>query len=315
MILTEILVGGSALFAGVQAYKKRRKTVRIARFLQAEKKPGKPRKATASHVHDGSKIAGKQVNPDRIMLLWGKASSPSSNNYEPMFRQDLTIASISMGLAIAGSALFSPLSLLSVPGTIYICRHYFVNSYRSLKKGKVNLDTLVALKQTLFFVTGYYILVNMTNLLFLLNTSLLAKIKDNSRKDFIDVFRHQPRLVWVLSNGVEVEMPFETLKRDDIVVVNAGETVPVDGYITEGMASIDQHVLTGESRPVEKGSGDQVFALTVVSSGRIYVKVEKAGEETTAARIGQILNQTVDFKTDRQLWAETMVDKTAVPTL
>jgi Cu2+-exporting ATPase len=58
--------------------------------------------------------------------------------------------------------------------------------------------------------------------------------------------------VWLLSNGVETEISFESLKHGDIVVVNAGETIPVDGTITAGMATVDQHLLTGESQPVEK---------------------------------------------------------------
>lgn len=131
----------------------------------------------------------------------------------------------------------------------------------------------------------------------------------------IDVFKQRPRSVFVLSGGVEIEVPFEDLKVGDTVVVNTGEMVPVDGTVTDGFASIDQHILTGESQPAEKTIGSQAFASTVVLSGRVCIRVEKTGQETTVAQIGEILNQTVDFKTGLQLWAERMTDKTVLPTL
>ena len=129
------------------------------------------------------------------------------------------------------------------------------------------------------------------------------------------MFRQQPNNVWVLVEGVEVEIPFEQLKVGDTVVVDAGGLIPADGTITDGMASINQHLLTGESQPAEKGVGDPVFASTVVMSGRIYIQVEKAGEESIVAQIGQILNNTADLKSAMQLRTEVMADKTVLPTL
>jgi len=63
----------------------------------------------------------------------------------------------------------------------------------------------------------------------------------------------------------------------DIIVVNTGEVVPVDGVIAEGMAMIDQHALTGESTPAEKGVGDHVFASTIMVAGKALVSVEQSG--------------------------------------
>jgi Cu2+-exporting ATPase len=100
-----------------------------------------------------------------------------------------------------------------------------------------------------------------------------------------------------------------------VVVVNGGEIIPVDGIITEGLANIDEHHLTGESRPNDKAQGDQVFASTIVLSGKIYVAVERTGNETTVAKIGKILNNTVEFKASTQLRAEHLADKTVIPTL
>ncbi|OAD18912.1 heavy metal translocating P-type ATPase [Candidatus Thiomargarita nelsonii] len=101
----------------------------------------------------------------------------------------------------------------------------------------------------------------------------------------------------------------------DIIVVNAGETIPVDGVISEGIASIDQHILTGESQPSEKGEGEQVFASTVLLSGKIHIKVEKAGKDTVAAQIGEILISTIDFKTSIQSRGQKIADNSVLPTM
>jgi cation transport ATPase len=81
------------------------------------------------------------------------------------------------------------------------------------------------------------------------------------------LFYQQPQQVWVILDGVEVEIPFEQLRVGDILVLDAGQMVPVDGVIVQGVATLDQHRLTGESQPVEKGVDDPVLAATLVLGG------------------------------------------------
>ncbi|MEM7535184.1 MAG: heavy metal translocating P-type ATPase [Chloroflexota bacterium] len=110
-------------------------------------------------------------------------------------------------------------------------------------------------------------------------------------------------------------MPFESLQMGDLVVVTAGQTIPIDGTIRNGYASIDQRTLTGESQPVEKVVDEPVFASTVVLEGRIEIQVEKRGDETVAAQIGTILNATTDFKSQVQSRGNKIVDQGAMPTV
>lgn len=105
--------------------------------------------------------------------------------------------------------------------------------------------------------------------LFFSREKLLLKTQDSSKASLINIFGETPRFVWVQKGKVEVRTPFEKLQVGDIVVVNAGETMPVDGTIADGMATIDQHMLTGESQPADKGEGDSVFASTTVLAGKI----------------------------------------------
>ncbi len=114
-----------------------------------------------------------------------------------------------------------------------------------------------------------------------------------TRHSLTHLLGEQPSRVWVVREGEESEIPFEDLMIGDTLVLSAGQPVPVDGVVVLGAATVDQHRLTGESQPVEKMAGDPVLAATLVLGGKIGVRVEKTGAETTAARIGEVLDQTV----------------------
>ena len=144
---------------------------------------------------------------------------------------------------------------------------------------------------------------------------LVKKTQDNSKKLLLNAFGKQPRYVWLYRDGAEVQIPLDRLQPSDVIVVNTGEVVPVDGIIAQGMAMIDQHALTGESTPAEKGVGDRVFAATLMVAGKILVQVEKSGNETASAKISQILNDTAGYKLSSQHKGERLADKAVIPTL
>jgi Cu2+-exporting ATPase len=144
---------------------------------------------------------------------------------------------------------------------------------------------------------------------------LVKKTQDDSKKLLLNAFGKQPRYVWLYRDGAEVQVSLDKLQKGDIIVVNTGEVVPVDGHVVEGMAMIDQHALTGESTPAEKGVGDRVFASTVMVAGKVYVSVETAGSETASAKISQILNDTAGYKLASQHRGEVLADKAVIPTL
>ncbi|EDN70078.1 cation transport ATPase [Beggiatoa sp. PS] len=183
-----------------------------------------------------------------------------------------------------------------------------------LKEQKLSelLDTIVIIAA---IAINQYFAASLMEVIIYHFRKIKAKTQDKSKDMLINVFDQQPRNVWILKDNVEVEVPLEAVHINDIVVVNTGEVVPVDGIIIEGMATIDQHALTGESQPAEKSVGDQVFAATTVMAGRIQVQIKKAGIDTTIAQIGQILNRTTDFKNTTQLKAEQWADKAAWPQL
>ncbi len=234
---------------------------------------------------------------------------------EKKANQNLAISLGSLGVAVSGVLAFPPLAFLAAPAIIYTMTPVYTKTYHMLKHGKIGVDLLSAITIAGVLIMQYFVVGSILTVVYCLSNKLLLTVQNDSRKSLIDVFRQQPRRVWIVVDGLEHEIPFHQLQVGDIVVVDAGTIIPADGVITEGMASIDQHILTGEAQPAEKGVGDIVFASTVVLSGKISFEVSQAGEETTAAKIGTILNNTADFKSATQLRAQSMADRTAVPTL
>jgi Cu2+-exporting ATPase len=145
--------------------------------------------------------------------------------------------------------------------------------------------------------------------------TLVKRTQDNSKKLLLNAFGKHPRYVWLYRDGTEVQVSLDKLQKGDIIVVNTGEVVPVDGHVVEGMAMIDQHALTGESTPAEKGVGDRVFASTVMVAGKVFVSVETSGSDTASAKISQILNDTAGYKLSSQHKGEVLADKAVIPTL
>jgi Cu2+-exporting ATPase len=234
---------------------------------------------------------------------------------EKELNQKAVLFAGSLGTASLAYTLSPPLGLIGLPVTFYILKDVFVGSYQSLTQKKaMNVDTMVAFLSSTLIISGHFMMCNYYLILYLVNRKLMLKLKNSSSKSIIDVFKQQPATVYVLVNGVETEVPFITVNCGDIVVVAAGQKIPVDGTVSAGQATVDQHLLTGESQPVEKDQGDLVFALTIVLAGRLEIRVDKTGEETTVAQIGKILNQTIEMKTETQLWSERITDKTVMPT-
>jgi Cu2+-exporting ATPase len=221
-----------------------------------------------------------------------------------------------VGINMLGSLIFPPLRVLTVPIILIASYPVFKITWVNLVRyRRPNVGMMVSLTIAASIISGYYGLAILNALVNQLALKLQFRIRDDSQHRLVHVFKQQPRFVYTLIDGVEVRVPFDSIQRDTIVIVHTGETVPVDGVIVAGSASIDQHLLTGESQPVEKGVGDGVFAATVVLAGWLHVQAEKASEETMVSQIGQILNKTISDKTDMQLQADVLANRTVLPTL
>jgi Cu2+-exporting ATPase len=265
-------------------------------------------KANESVKHEIESVA-----EERMRKMVGNQHDRQS--FKRQNNEEMLSASASLACATVGALVYAPLAWLSVPFLIYSTQGFHKRSWKLIKQGKVGTETLISiiLLGTLaihrFFIASLFCLtVRYAN-------RLINQITDESRVHLTSMFERQLETVWVLVDSVEIQIPFGQLKVDDTVIVQSGEMIPADGIVIDGMASVDQHILTGEANPIERESGDAVFASTVVLSGKIYIRVEKAGVDCTVAKIADILNQTVDFKSTTQLRAEKFSKDLVKPTL
>lgn len=217
---------------------------------------------------------------------------------------------------VVGNALFPASLVVTVPISFALVLPVYKMAERSVRQHKrVTYHLVSAINVTAVWLGGYYVPAVGAMIFFYLGEKLLMITEDRSHKGLISVFSKQPRMAWVLRDDIEQEVPFETVTRGDIVVIDAGGFIPVDGTVIQGVASIDQHALTGEAQPAEKGPGDGVYASTVVLAGKIFVQVDKAGSETVAAKIGEILNRTASYQLALQSRGNKIAHDAALPTL
>jgi Cd2+/Zn2+-exporting ATPase len=170
-----------------------------------------------------------------------------------------------------------------------------------LQVGRFEIDTLMlvaaagaaALGE---FAEGAFLLV-----LFSLGHSLEGFAMSKARGAVEALAAIAPDTARIRIDGTEVEKPVEELAIGNIVIVRAGERIPVDGVVTAGQSAVDQAPLTGESLPVEKTSGSQVFAGTVNLAGVLDVKVLREAGQATVDRIVELVEQAQTRQSPTQL--------------
>lgn len=237
--------------------------------------------------------------------------------YERFVNRNLGVAAVITTAAIV-TAPFHPLiqAVATVPLAFYVVRGIYTLAYDSLtRQRKLTLPVLSAVNVTTMWLGGYYLIGGVVLLLIYAGMKLSLITEDRSHQRLANIFGQQPRKVWVVNGGVEVEVPFDQLQVGDTLVVSAGQMIAADGIIIDGYASIDQQRLTGEAQPVEKGVGDEVLSATVVLAGQVQIRVEKTGKATVAAQIGEMLEKTASYQMDITTKAYRIAETSVLPTL
>lgn len=250
------------------------------------------------------------------------ADAPQTTDAEGHLLPDATLdrrlllSGVALGTTCVGWLSLHPVGALATPLIAYLEWPIYQATLRDLTEGRgVKIDGLMAIFTTGAWLTRAYVSCAFSIFTLALADKIISQTRDQSRQKLIEMFDQQPRTVWLMVSGQEVEVPFATVQAGDIVVVHAGQILPVDGIVSEGAATVDQQRLTGEARPVEKGVGDTVLAATLVLRGRLYVRVEKAGQSTLAAQIAEILNQTTAHHLAVEERGLMLADKLVLPSL
>lgn len=205
---------------------------------------------------------------------------------------------------------------LATPVQFWIGWRFYDGAFKALRGGGANMDVLVALgtsmawgfsavvtvfalDQHVYFEGGAAVIT-----LVLLGKLLEARAKARTSEAIEALIRLQPKTARVERDGQWVEMPVEALMPGDIFMVRPGESVPVDGEVVEGDSSINEAMLTGESMPVHKLAGDQVFAATANGQGALRCRATGVGEHTLLAGIIRLVGEAQGSKAPVQRLAD-----------
>jgi len=328
MLITALLVSGATVVLGGVA-------VQRSPVLAGEIRAGFPavRKRQASLL-DQIKSVAIEVDDqyqrfmiERVDPLFGSTRNEALreivstedmldiSDYERQLNRYLAAAAATLGTAIIG-AFYPPVLIVTLATALYSTTLIFRNGYEAIViERRLRMDVMGSLYFIGAYAGGFFLAGSFGLFAFYISEKLVMITQDRSQKSLINVFSQQPRTVWILVEGSEVEVPFGSIQTDDIVLLHAGQVIPIDGMIEEGNATIDQHMLTGEAQPVERAVGDRVLTSTMLVGGKIHVRVEQTGEATVAAQIGTMLNSTASFQANIVSKGEQIADRSVLPSM
>ena len=230
--------------------------------------------------------------------------------------------SISLSLPILVLAFFGPEEpwnrwvqwALATPVVYVFGLQFHSVAVKQLRSLGATMDTLISLGTTaayiysvwavfaeeeVFFDTAAIIIALIT-----LGRAFEARAKGRASSAITKLLELGAKEATVLRDGKETTIPVDQLIPGDLMVIRPGEKVPTDGVIEEGFSSFDESMLTGESVPVDKGPGDDVFGATVNQQGRIVVRANKVGKDTALSQIVRLVEEAQASKAPIQKLAD-----------
>lgn len=178
---------------------------------------------------------------------------------------------------------------------------YIQSAWASFKKHNANMDSLVALGTLVAYLYSlvalfaglpvYFESAGFILFFVLLGAVFEEKMRKNTSQAVEKLLDLQAKTAEVLRDDHYVQVPLEQVKVGDLIRVRPGEKIAVDGVVVEGISSIDESMVTGESLPVDKTVGDAVIGSTINNSGMLVLKAEKVGSETILAQIVEFVKK------------------------
>lgn len=176
------------------------------------------------------------------------------------------------------------------------------------RRDRLNVDVLDASATALLAVQGKVPMALCMVWLINLGDYIRDATMRQAQAAVTEVLAYRRYPAWVIRDGHKLRVSVDAIQLGDTIVIYPGERIPADGHVLDGQAIVDQQVLTGESVPILKGAGDEVYAATVVQDGQLYVKAERLGEETEAATVVRLVESAPAQETRVQNYAEQWAD-------
>ncbi len=217
---------------------------------------------------------------------------------------------------------------LATPVWAIVGWEFHRGAIKTLRHGSANMDTLISLGSTAAYVMSlvstffpqvvgsvtFYDTATLIVTLIFLGKYLEARAKGQTNEAIKKLIGLQPRTAHVMRVDGEVELPIEQVHVGDELVVRPGEKVPVDGVVLSGTSSVDESMITGESLPVEKGTGETLIGATINQRGLLHMRATKVGSDTVLAGIIRMVEQAQGSKAPIQRLADT-ISSIFVPTV
>lgn len=219
-----------------------------------------------------------------------------------------------MGLPVPGfvsmkesPAAFALVQLALTLPVIAVNFRFFASGIPAALRGSPNMDSLVSvgvlaamiysIAETVFVLQGnhraahnlYYDGAAMILTLVTVGKALEARSKKRTSAAVKDLIDLSPKTATVIRDGKETEVLTDEIVPGDIILIRPGEKIPADGTVIEGLSSIDESAITGESIPVEKSEGDTLTGGTVNGSGVLKMRADRVGEDTTLSKIIELV--------------------------
>lgn len=214
--------------------------------------------------------------------------------------------------------------ILATPVQFIIGRHFYIGAYKALRNGGANMDVLVALGTSAAYFYSLYLTLDWYALggnvlggpamyyetsAILITLVIMGKLfealaKGKTSEAIKSLMGLQAKTALVVRDGQEMTLPVEEVLVGDMVLVRPGDKVPVDGVVVKGVSSVDESMLTGESIPVEKKTGDPVIGATINKNGMLRIQATKVGKETALAQIVKVVEEAQGSKAPIQRVAD-----------
>ena len=215
------------------------------------------------------------------------------------------------------------LPLMATYVLFVVGKPYLLGFYRFLRYGKANMDTLIGIGTTVAYVYSfivsafeeplrqfinveqtYYDVTIIVITFIALGKYLEARAKLKTGDAIEKLLNLQAKTALIIKNGKEIEVPIAEVVHGDLIIVKPGARIPVDGIITDGHSFIDESMVTGESMPIEKQSGNTVVAGTINTTGAFTFRATKVGSETLLAHIVKMVADAQGSKAPIQALAD-----------
>lgn len=208
--------------------------------------------------------------------------------------------------------IFAVIELILVIPILIVGRKYFIVGFKSLIRKSPNMDSLIAIGTSAAFLYGlfavyeiltgnvdydlYFESAGVILTLITLGKYLESVTKGKTSEAIKKLMGLAPKTATIERHGKNIEISIDEVEEGDIVIVKPGEKIPVDGVIIEGITSVDESMLTGESIPVEKNTGDKVIGASINKNGYIKFRATKVGKDTALAQIIRLVENAQGSK-------------------